>query len=414
MQDSTDIELKNLGDVKRIQVLTWDLQSIAVQALLSLCAGSAVELVELVPLHGNIAASKSVLDVTERSRYETYVRLDGREKLYRLEDCEMTRSETGESQGHPEYRVVLSGAPSPNLAKPAGITYLDKVWDWSDLFSNFTDALGLPLERSPDDLLVPKEFLVDGLRDSMGISDGMDAQIMIDEMVRVNLMEEVEFELYRLRYQDSRMFHCLNWSGRSEIETNTDISVDQLIPYLVALANRIQTIESREYIDLLNNLDLLRKCSWDSIIDLKNPKLLLDLHYVMMRQLHFSDQSYERKRHSKFFYEFDGKRIIYPDSIRNCLRSLTTQHQSSNDVLYDILCELRWTLTGVDELDKQIINIACNSFCLRTVKLDTENVMHIPTLLRPVLDASPFHEILKNKISTARKISFYDLVISVL
>ena len=413
MQDSSEATLKNIGNVKRIQILTWAPHSITVQSLLQLVRASEVNIVEVIPLQGNTSAIKSVLAVTERSRYETYLRIDESEKLYRLEDCDIEQVESDDMTHKPEYRVLVSGT-SEGISKPVGITFLDKVWEWPDLFSNLTDALGMSMGRAHDDLLVPKEILVDSLRDTLGISDGMEAEIMLEEMSRVGILEEVEFELYRFRYHDPKTFYCLNWSGRSTIETAEEVVVDRLIPHLVALANRIASIESREYIELLNYLDLLRKCAWSSILELKSPKLLLDLHYVMKKQLHFADHSYERKHKANFFYEFADNQTVFAETIRNALIDCVAQENLVLRVTYEIVCELGWTLTGIDEVDQRLMIIACDLFCAKTSKLvKSDNVLYLPRILKFVIQISPFREALNVKISNAKKISFYDLVLSV-
>jgi len=411
MHDSGATNLKNLANVKRIQIFTWDTQSMIVQTVVRMCQRASVGLVELVPLHGNTNATQSVLAVSESSICDTYLKVENDESIYRPDECEFHSENTESIVQQPEYRIVVSGEVR-KIKSPTGMTFLDKQWDWPELFSNITDAFGMSLERSSDDLLVPKEYLIDSLRDSMGISDGMDAEIMLDEVIRVGLLEEVEYELYRLRYHDPKMYSCLNWSGRSLIDGCDDYPIDQLIPHVVALTNRTPSINSRVYLDLLNYLDVFRVIQWTSFVQRNDPKLLLDLHYVLMRQISWAEESYENKRREKFYFEFHGGQRVYPGTIRSAICACVPREENVRLVSLEILCELRWTLLGVPDLDEGIMDLARRRFCTMTTK-EYDGILYVPGILKPVLQLAPFSDFLRAKLSTAKKVSFYDLVISV-
>jgi hypothetical protein len=409
MLGENDHQLMNVSDAKRIEILTWNAHDMLVGELVRLTGGSSsLKAVELVPLHGNITAIESILDVTDRDISDTFLRVDSDTHLHCIDACEFQPLlDDGEVSSHPTYRVIVAGRELV-VDKPSAIDYLGKLWNWSELFFNFSEAFHIPLQRSADDPLLPKEFLVEKMRDNMGISDGLDSQIILDEMVRVGILKEIEFELYRFIYNDPRMIRCMNWSGHSV--TNFPENTTDLIQYLVALTNRTPHIHSREYLDLLNHLQYLRGVPWDSLPGVNNRKMLLDLYFLLMKQIDWATDTYELAQKEKFFFELkDGKRV-FPKTIRDAILETSDMHNTK--VSLEIMCALKWTLSGRDDLDVKIMHYACSWFCKQTMHVDQNGILHLPSMLKGALKLSPFNKLLEPHVQRAKKVAFYDLVIS--
>ena len=409
MLSDKDNKLKNLSHANRIEILTWNTQDPLVDDFVRLTASCAtVRIVELIPLHGNIAAIESVLAVSNLDVSDIFIRVDADPYPYNIARCEFkSHTEERVDSTHPTYRVILAGN---NLAidKPSGIEYLGKIWDWAELFFNFTRAFHIPLQRTYDDPLLPKEFLVENMRENMGISDGMDAQIILDEMLRVGIIQEIEFELYRFTFNDPRMIKCMNWSGRTITDFPND--TNQLIQYLVALTNRTPHMHSREYLELLNFLQYLRGIPWESLSHGQNRKSLMDLYYVLMKQVDWATDTYERAKKEKFYFELKGGKKVFPKILRAAI--LETSDTVSARVSLEIMCELKWTLTGTDDVDNKIIHYACEWFCKQSVYADDCGTLHVPVMLKGVMLMTPFKELLEEQVASTKRISFYDLVLS--
>jgi len=387
------------------EILTWYSRSQVCDALVEQLVASGCKEIEIVPLHGNSSALSAVLKTEIIS--DTFIK-DGLGSMVAIEDFSPGQV-TSETKCRP---ILLISVPlfdgGPLLPK---INYLDKDWNWAELMINIIKTFGASIEKSMDDTMIPEEYLIDALKNNMGIVEINDCRIVILELVRCGILVEdlTNDGIYRFSFQSK--YHCLN-SGRQVVGDEwacvPRVGLKVLTSQLVSYVNRIKVINSREYLELLDYMNLFKLIDWDG--NSSEMKTLIDLHYAMSSIIALYDRSsLNRDQLNEFFIEFRNTNVF----LKNIQNLIAQEENLVKRISYQILCELKWNITGNSEMDEKIVRMARKYFCRDTevFRILDEDNLYVPCVMKPVINHPTFMDAIGKDVLN-RKIIFYDLVLS--
>jgi hypothetical protein len=139
-------------------------------------------------------------------------------------------------------------------------------------------------------------------------------------------------------------------------------------------------------------------------------KTLIDLHYAMSSIIHLYDRSsLTRDQLNEFFIEFRNTNVF----LKKIQNLIAREENLVKRVSYQILCELKWNITGNSEMDEKIVRMARKYFCRDTevFRILDEDNLYVPCVMKPVINHPTFMDAIGKDVLN-RKIIFYDLGLS--
>ena len=283
--------------------------------------------------------------------------------------------------------VLLAPALKDPSEQTPEVDFLDKKWKWPVLMLHLIETFGCTLEKTAEDPILPEEFICDCLKRNLGIELLKDCRILIYELLNNGIIEEVRQEEYKFVYHMERFGLNL---ARDEFEDETKIpSATDTISYMLQLLSRMRKIHSLEFLSLVDYSTFFRHQNFRNIKTLKS---LIDLFCILSYHIDVSGEYLESNR-EQFYYQFKERKIHLSD-----IRMGIMYHASNLDKEgLEALLWLRWTISGDEKSDNEIISIAKNYF-IKNYVFQENGVWAVPSFLR--------------SFSSSGKKSFYDISIS--
>lgn len=251
------------------------------------------------------------------------------------------------------------------------VDFLDKKWKWPVLMLHLIETFGCTVEKTTDDPVLPEEFICDCLKRNLGIEHLKDCRILIYELLNNGIIEGVCQEEYKFVYHVDRFGLNL---ARDEFEDETEIpSVTDTISYMLQLLSRMHKIHSLEFLTLVDYATFFRHQNYS---DIKALKSLIDLFCILSHHIDVSGEYLESTR-EQFYYQFKDRKVHLRD-----LREAIMHYASPCDKEgLEALLLLRWTISGEEKSDDEIISIAKKHFINNYVSQDCA-VWAVPSFLR--------------------------------
>ena len=360
------------------KVYTWDMNNNMFRAFIDLVCSRGHE-VEIV----NLRNDPSVLcDLWSRSAGNLkFPCMINESEILTYDSDEITRVSADDQPPLGERSAVnlalLQMEDSDLSQSTPQLGFLDKQWNWPVLLLHVIETLGCSVEKGPQELLIPEEFIIDCFKRNLGIELVKDCRIVIFELLNNGMLEEVRQETYKLTYHINEF--GLNLCREDFEETLETPSFDKLIPHLVHLMSRIRRFHSIEFLTFVDHTTFLRYFKFNEIIKEETHvalKRLVDLHSILSFHIDVTGEFLEAKR-GKYFYAFKGRKLYLRDiacEIRKRISKAT--RESMEAILW-----LRWTLSGVPETDQEILEIARDTFIGQYIRADNGS-SYVPSFLK--------------------------------
>ena len=358
-------------------VFTWSLcsrVSMAVIRHLDNLTHAVIRVVSLTENPARVLEFKSIYP----SITNPFVSFDRTGAIATVEELsQMSEFPEGNTEGRVSVILVDTSCEITLFPTPT-LDFLGREWKWSELLLNLIETFGVTLEKSLVDTLMPEEYILDCMKRNLGIETVNDCRIILYELQKNGMLEEVNVAEFRMVYHSQ--FFALNMNRESFGSESIVHTFPDLVRQSVHLFTRVRHRHSIAYLDFLDSLSWFSKTSFSGFLSDQTPgcskrKVLVDLHCVLANQVGFFNVSLEAER-AKFHLQFSDRKVTLRDMM-NYIISLTdvNEREGVRAILY-----LKWTLSGNSETDSKLLTLAKEVF-LSHSRISHKGRNYIPSFI---------------------------------